>query len=48
MIIITITMMILMIIMSVRMIRIIVMKITSFKLRCNANANFGQGQFIKM
>ena len=48
MIIITITTMILIIIMSVRMIRIIAMKITSFKLRCNANANFGQGQFIKM
>ena len=46
MIIITITMMILMIIMSEK--RIIVMKITLFQLRCNANANFGQGQFIKM
>ena len=42
MIIITITTMILIIIMSVRMIRIIVMKITSFKLRCNANANFNK------
>ena len=41
-----ITMMILMIIMSEKM--IIVIKITLFQLRCNANASFGQGQFIKM
>ena len=41
-----ITMMILMIIMSEKM--IIVIKITLFQLRCNTNANFGQGQFIKM
>ena len=41
-------MMILMIKMSEKMIMIIAMKITLFKLRCNANANFGQGQFIKM
>ena len=36
-------MMILMIIMSEKIIMIIVMK-----LRCNANTNFGQGQFTKM
>ena len=36
-------MMILMIIMSEKIIMIIVMK-----LLCNANANFGQGQFTKM
>ena len=44
---ITIKMMILMIVRSVRMIMITVINITLFKPRCNANANFGQGQFIK-
>ena len=33
--------------MSMRMIMIIVMKIALFKQRCNAKANFGQGQFME-